>query len=395
MNKKQLFLIFLILWYSQCFSWMSFPIGSTMYGWISHIIDAFLLLAYFAKRKSVSYTFSKPIMCVMLIPFLSIISAVWMNGQTFMKGFIALTGQFTFILYFLFHLYHYTKKDILRVVMIIGVVFCCIKIVQQITYPTMWFCAASRINEITGLVEQRNGFWRIFMSCAGCATIMLYYKFNEYVQTKHKVALIFVLLGCINVFLDLGRMGYASTLIGLAIVYIPDFVNLKNLIRIGIVGLLAYLVINNIGLILGADMVEQTNKDMGEDYVRWLSYDYYWSESIGSPIYLLFGHGPLVGTAAGLRLQDIEMNSGLWRSDIGIVGNIYDYGILYAISIVYFFIFIFKRTKNIRWMFGYAIPTFIFSFMLPVFIGPESYIMYSMMLYLCDIEITECKKLKY
>ena len=103
MNKKQLFLIILILWYSQCFSWMSFPIESTMYGWISHILEFFLLLAYFAKRKSASYTFSRPVMCVMLIPFLSIISAVWMNGQTFMKGFVALTSQFTFILYFLFH----------------------------------------------------------------------------------------------------------------------------------------------------------------------------------------------------------------------------------------------------------------------------------------------------
>lgn len=391
MNKKQLFLIILILWYSQCFSWMSFPIGEVMYGWISHIVEAFLLLVCFIKRKSASYTFSKPVMCIMLVPFLSVISAVWMNGQTFMKGFIALTGQFTFILYFLLHLYHYTKKDILRVVMIIGVVFCCIKIVQQITYPTMWFCEVARINEITGLVEQRNGFWRIFMSCAGCATIMLYYKFNEYVQTKHKVALLFVILGCINVFLDLGRMGYAATLIGLAIVYIPDFVSPKNLIRIGIVGLLAYLVINNIGLILGADMIEETNKNMGEDYARWLSYDYYWTQSTSNPLYFLLGHGPLVGTSAGFHLQEMEKECGLWRSDIGIVGNIYDYGILYAIAIVYFFIFIFKKTKNIRWMFGYAIPTFVFSVILPAFVGPESYIMYSMMLYLCDIEIKECK----
>ena len=181
-------------------------------------------------------------------------------------------------------------------------------------------------------------------------------------------------------------MGYASTLIGLALVYIPDFTNPKNLAKIGVVGLFAYLVINNIGLILGADMIEETNKNMGEDYVRWLSYDYYWSESISSPIYFLFGHGPLVGTAAGLRLQDIEMNSGLWRADIGIVGNIYNYGILYAAAIVYFFVFILKNTKNNRWMFGYAFPTLIFSVILPAFLGPESNIMFAMMLYLCDIE---------
>ena len=135
------------------------------------------------------------------------------------------------------------------------------------------------------------------MAGGQCASFMLYYKFQELLTTKQRTALIFVLLGLGNVFLSLGRMFYASTLLGLALVYFISSNKSKKFFTLIILSSIAFIVLNNIGFIIGEDMVETTSSNMDDDYVRWISYNYFWNESINNIIVFILGHGPLVGTS--------------------------------------------------------------------------------------------------
>ena len=394
MNNKQILLILLVLWYSRCFAWLDFPLDSTIYGWINNILNITIMILFITKKKILNLgnvNFSKPVQLMVFIPFLSILPAMLFYGQSLYKGCMVLTSNFVFIIYFLFHIFRYTKEDILKVVFTLGVIYCGIKIIQQFTYPQIWFCNIHRISEYTGEVEQRNGFWRILMTGGECASFMLYYKFQELISTKQRKALFFILLGLGNVFLSLGRMFYATTLLGLSLVYFISSNKGKKIFTLVILCSIAFIIYNNIGMIIGEDMLEETNSNMDEDYVRWISYNYFWNESISNVTVFIFGHGPLSGTGQGKILSDLEEYSGLFRSDIGIIGQLYDYGIIYCISMVYFFIFVLMRVKKIPWMYGYLLPTAIFTVVNPFLYSSTAYLGMSMMLYVCDLELRNKK----
>ena len=390
MNNKQIILILLVLWYSQCFTWLDFPLDSTIYGWINNILNILIITIFLVKKRQLNnanLNFSKPLYLLTFIPFISIFPAMLYYGQSLYKGTVSMSANFVFLLYFLFHIFKYTSKDILKVVFIMGFIYCGIKIIQQFTYPQIWFCYTSRISEISGEVDQRNCFCRILMAGGQCASFMLYYKFQELLTTKQRTALIFVLLGLGNVFLSLGRMFYASTLLGLALVYFISSNKSKKFFTLIILSSIAFIVLNNIGFIIGEDMVETTSSNMDDDYVRWISYNYFWNESINNIIVFILGHGPLVGTSQGKLLSDLQEYSGLYRADIGIIGHLYDYGLVYCFAIVYFFISVLKRVKKIPWMYGYLLPTAIFTVLNPFLDSSMAYLGMSMMLYVCDLEL--------
>lgn len=393
MNRKQLLLVFLILWYSKFFSWMAFPINETLYGQISHIIEFLILVSFFVRRQSLdrsSINFSKPVMLMVLVPLLSIIPAIMYEGQSLSNAIINMTQQSMFLLYFTLHIIKLSKKELVQIIMTLGIVYCLIKVAEQITYPTMYFCQLARIDKFTGDVEMRNGFWRIIIAGGGCATIMTYMCFERYINERKTKLLIFVVLGLASIFLNLSRIGFVSCLLTMILIYMKDLSNTKNLSRLFGVAIVGVIIMENLDILVGADMLGETSDQLNDDdYVRWIAYDYFFHESLVNPIVFLLGHGPIAGTALAEELAMLIKEEGLYLSDIGIVGELYTYGLVFCIAEIYFFIYIMKRVKKVRWLFAYLLPSLVFLIMIPKLTGANAYINFSIMLYLADLQIRE------
>ena len=394
MNKKQILLVFLILWYSRFFSFLYFTIDESLFYYISYIIDG--LIIYFCCTKTIGnirkkiMNFSNITLILIFTSLFSLIPACVFYGQSPLSGTFQLMPRAILLFYFILHAYHFSRKEVLQVIICLGVCYSTIKLLQQLTYPQILFCERGRINIISGNVEQRNGFWRILMQGGECAAIMLYIKFEEFLNHKKFMSLIFVFLGAASIFLNLGRMHLTQMLLSLLLLYYLCNGVGNRIIR-GFVAVFVVIAIYvNVNAIVGTDMVNLTREQVHDsDDVRRISMAYFVKESTINPIVFLLGHGPLSGTPTGNQLRQLEKDSGLYRADVGIVGLLYDYGAIYCLSIILCYVFFLYKVRKIPWIFAYHVPILMFIVFIPVLHSTTSMFFFAILMYLADIEINK------
>jgi len=145
--------------------------------------------------------------------------------------------------------------------------------------------------------------------------------------------------------------------------------------------------------ILFGDLIEKTGDQLSEDNVRITSYQFYlnywddWS-------CFVFGNGmPHTKSSYGTYLINyVQEGLGLYRSDIGIIGELSKYGIIYIIVFFAFCFYFFRKSKEIKL---YLKLYFIYlMFNLPMsfpFTDGGDYLIFSAFLYLCDLSIANSK----
>lgn len=394
MNKKQLLLVFLILWYSRFFSFLHFSIDESLFYYISYIID--LIILYICWKKNINpkrkqiMNFSNITLLLFFSSLLSLFPACVFFGQSPLSGIFQLIPRAILLFYFILHEYSFSRKEILQVILCLGVCYSTIKLLQQFTYPHLLFCERSRISTITGEVEQRNGLWRILMQGGECASIMLYLKFEEFLHNKRAFLLVFVFLGSASIFLNLGRMHLVQMLLSIILLYYLCYgVGRSSIIKKIVVVAVVIVIYNNISAIMGSEMLDKAIEQVNDtEDVRYKSFAYFWEESKVHPIVFLFGHGPLTGTHIGKELNLLEKDYGLYISDVGIVGLLYNYGVIYCILLILCYIFFLYKVRKIPWIFAYQLPILLFVVLMPVLHSPISMFFFAVILYLADIELT-------
>lgn len=395
MKAKNLLIIFLVLWYSRCFSYLDFPLDITTQGWISRLIEIGIICLFFIHKSDFHKSdahFITPLKYLIFATILGLVPAVVVFNQTIFKGITTLMPTSILCLYFLFHIYKYEKKDLEFIILACGISYCIIHIAEQFTYPFMPFCEEGRIYD-NGDVEQRNGLWRILMQGRELSVLMTYLFFYKFCREKKMWTAIIALMGVASIYLNLGRMWTAQCLVSLFIIYMLAN-NRKFNIRYIIVLLLGIVIYNNIGGIIGTDMVEFTSENMQEDYIRWVAYDYFWTESIKDPFVFVLGHGPISGTVAGSIVSSLAENQGLYTWDVGVVGILFEKGLLYVIALVYYYIYVIKRSKNVVWVFAYLVPVALFTIMMPSMHTVGPHIQACVYLYWADLELKEKQQLE-
>lgn len=135
-------------------------------------------------------------------------------------------------------------------------------------------------------------------------------------------------------------------------------------------------------------MLDKTREQVNDtEDVRYISFAYFWEESTANPIVFLFGHGPLTGTEVGKQLSYLEKEYGLYISDVGIVGILYNYGAIYCILLLLCYIFFLYKVRKIPWILAYQFPILLFVVLIPVLHSPISMFFFAIIMYLADIEL--------
>lgn len=312
-------------------------------------LTLYLLLLYFGtniKQAKFGDSSLKPyIMCFMLLPFLSYITAALVHGQTFGETFYSSKKHLLYILFFVLFLLKVKEEDILKVALSIGVGWCVIEIIQQICYPMVWF---STIELEEGVdVGSRNGIYRYNVYGTEFGLIMLFFCFVQYLNNRKKIFLIGILLGVTGVyFLATRQIMVTVVLCMLYGMFAMKKVKLSSVFGLSFIALLIYL---NSDTLFG-EYVEMTKNDLSNDeYIRLIAYEYYGITYNGSNLLqIVLGNGdPGRGTSYATEIYRLEHNLGLFRIDIGVVGLYSCYGLFYLIGIVAFFVYCFKNRRYI------------------------------------------------
>ena len=266
-------------------------------------------------------TYARMIRWYFLFFLLSCFYSWKFNGQS-LPGVIVHAYDYFAILFFFFLVRtDLSSSDTVKVIEKVALCFCCCYILQWIVFPTILFTGAS--DDININANQ----YRARMPGSMTSYFLLIYSVNRYLIEKKYVFILYAILAFIPILI----MGFRSltALSILAIFIMIPFVlrSTKRTILFGIIGAGALYVALSTGLAQSKieEMMERQESDQtfeNEDYIRFLSLNYYWNEQFDKPYEKIIGGGvPVDWDSRYFKTIDAEKEQdGFYWDDLGLIG---------------------------------------------------------------------------
>lgn len=340
MKLKYLIIFLLVLLFSQGFSYIGW--NQTLGGQVQKIVLLGLLAFVVLNANKAPKTPMKPFaLGMMVMPFVSILGANTVHGQSIAEGFRVTMFSFTYLLFFVMYIMKVEQRVILKMCLAFGVFWVAMETIQQITYPTIWF--ATRYDTFDREMEIRNDVYRFNMEGREFGLLLLFFCFQKYLEFNKRKYLYGFIAGLVGVYLLATRqIMVASVLCLLYGMFAMHKLKLTSFCAIAAIVLIIYL---NMDALFG-DYIEMTQQ-VDEDDIRLVSYYFYGIEyNKGEFLPFLLGNGLSGESAYGTEIANFQI-TGLYRADIGIVGMYSWYGVFYVVLVLAFFVYIFRERKYI------------------------------------------------
>lgn len=337
MKFSYIFIVFLVLLFSQCFSFVGW--NPTFGGQLTKVILLILLVFCMINANKIPRTSMNTfVLLFMILPFVSILGAFAIHGQSINEGYRVTLFSLTYLFFFVLYILKVDERIVLKMCLYFGLFWVIMEVVQQFTYPTIWF--ATRYDTLDTTIEIRNGIYRYNMEGREFGLILLFYSFQKYLEKPKRKYLLGVAVGLVGIYMLATRqIMVASVLCLFYAMFVMHKLKFTSFFGLSIIAMLIY---SNMDALFG-DYIEMT-ENVDSDDIRLLSYNFYGLEyNKGLFLPFLIGNG-LDGTSAyGSEISKFE-GFGLYRADIGIVGMYSLYGIVYVLTVIGFFLYtIFKR----------------------------------------------------
>lgn len=403
-KNQNIFIIMFIVMYllitkGMKFSgWSLIPLSSTLRYCVLFILPIYTVYASYQKHKYNSKMYNKKTFKYFI--YACIISFLLRNifyDRGLGYGLESnLFVSFMFCSYFIFNYLRISESVLLKSITIIGLIAFCIQVFQQINPNLAMFSMYTEemrdemelsSDYITG---QRNGLYRFIPIAVNIPVFLVCYYFSKVVSD---FKLIYLLLACaflVSMYLMLTRMFIVSTVI--SCIYILFSLNNVKKSKIGIIVVLLGIVIISIFYsdYLFSNLFSSNESDI--DYSSKARLDcipFLLKQAIDNPLLLIFGHG-----YPGL-LWKWGANFGYWYNDIGIIGQIYTYGLIWIfvyLKIVYWLLVKMKRNIPL-YIRGYMFGMFCICYMMPTYANSlESTLLWCIILYISDLYMNKSKQ---
>jgi hypothetical protein len=296
------------------------------------IFCIFLIVAYnsfILKRKLI---FKSNVLFFMLLPAVSAFAAYTFHDQPLSLSFLMLRVNLFWLFYFVLHIFNISAEKIIKLMIAIGAVWIFVTIVQQLTYPVYFFYTRSESDTYS---IYRSGVYRFMILGQQYGMFLLAFFFYKYLLTKKLNYLLFAGLGLIGFYYYGTRQFAASALacMALAMFLVKGSAKLNAVIAISIGGVVLLLFKDY----LFAQYIEMTNEQLQYgDNVRQLAADFFLNEYWPHWAAKIFGNGPAhFDSDYGYEMELIRDTFHFFRVDVGIIGAYNEFGILYAINIIW------------------------------------------------------------
>lgn len=316
------------------------------------------------KKYRKQMHFSLFVKSIVTLTLVSAIPAYFFHDQSFDLSLLASrTIFFWFLYYFLHHLA--IKRNTLEDVLVgMGIIWSCIMIFQQFTYPLVLFneLRDQTSSQIQADVD-RGGLLRIFVDGEAFGTFLVFYSWRK-IQAKVDVRFLFLMvLGIAGIFFTGSRQVVFSTIL-IIIVDVFFSTRASNLTsnRFVFVILAVVLGIYFFAFEYLSKLIELSFKQKvsSKEYIRNLEISYFLFQYWPHWLTFFFGNGwEHMTSPYGKNVMFIKEMMKFYRSDVGLIGALNKFGLFYCITALSLFYKVIVPKKKLE-VPGYIRLTFIY-----------------------------------
>ncbi|MEY8214023.1 MAG: hypothetical protein RPR97_06000 [Colwellia sp.] len=300
---------------------------------------------YYIPRSEM--IFSKPLLFLFLCLFLSSLSGYAYHGQSPLLALLAMRYFAYFLVYYLLVMLEVKKEDLIKLVLVFSVFYMFVFSLQLLLFPMA-------IVPLGHAEDFDRGFLRLRLEGVGFILLAGFYCLNAYLVDKKKLThLVFYFLCFLFVYI-LGFRTLPATFLVASIMLVSIYSGtlLKNIVFMFCFLFFCYLglQVDSVNMFF-SDMLELTESqlDKGEDYIRFLTFNFLFVEVNGGVGSIIFGNGmPFDGTEYGNLVLGVGAKMfGFISADLGLIGFIFNFGLLSLLAFLNIFrIAIFKRLSK-------------------------------------------------
>lgn len=392
MNKKFILIFtFLFIIYTTNFINYSYW-NPTLGGRISYFL--YLFIGYLALKSNISryqLPLKNIITLLFFIPLLCIITKIFHYGESISDEKIIIFSGLTFLFFYIFYKYHITENDIIKLLSIFGLIVFIIQVYQQILPSKAIFGIYNENTlgyETDNIASIRNNLYRFRLGTSLFTIFCTYYYWDQFRQKIDIKNFILFIIFLVSIYLYMTRQLMISTIITLcfSIFYIR---NIKIRISVILTIILLMIILFYYSDILFGALIEQTKEEVNEENIRLLAFGFYWNKIITNPLTFILGSGH----PESLNIWQNEFK--LWTSDIGIIGSMFHYGLLWIILYFHIIYLVLKKYAKFLPLYIklYMLGTFINSILIFPYRDAKEYIIITIILYISSINILKNRQI--
>jgi flagellar basal body-associated protein FliL len=294
------------------------------------------LIIIFNYKKSYYNTFSIPVFLILIASSLASVNAMYSWNQSTYDSIRGVLPIMSYILFFLLSTLKINKEDTEKVIIILGLFFIIIFLFSFFIYPKVLFGGA-------GQHDETRGFQRVRTDGIGYLFLLSFYSLSEFLIKKRSVFFLIYFLSMVCIVMSLTRT-YISFSILFSILFILKKSNFITILLVILIVIAAFYTITQMDFykILVAQTASETS-DIKEN-IRMQAVDYYMNDFSPNLLSQILGNGQAAGNNSYSKfIQFLELQKGLYTSDIGYIGLYIKLGVL---SILAYLIFIIKTIKT-------------------------------------------------
>lgn len=307
------------------------------------IVLIFIFINYYRIISQLHLPFWRNIKVFLIISvLLGSIAAFVFHDQAFHYSLWRQRSHFLWLLYPVLHLLGVSPKKLVNMMILFGAVWCVLNIFQQLTYPVYWF--ASRVEGENAKEELlRAGVYRFMPNLFHYGMFLGFYCYQKFLDEKrllYALGIVLTLLG----FYYFGTRQFIFGFVVCMIIFTFLHRGSSKIFGLVLLGFIALFIFSYQEQILGG-FIDMTNTQLqNEEYIRFLSADFFLYEYWPHWMAVFTGNGlAYIESSFGKETEYIHNVLGFYASDVGIIGSLNNFGIFYVINV---FILLWRISKT-------------------------------------------------
>lgn len=383
-HRNKILIFLFILYTTHFFNYSGW--NPTLAGWCSYFIYSYILIMILKHRsriKKINSPFKYWPVYYMVMIAISVISGFVLHGTSVFSERGTLTVSFVFLIYYYLYIKKISEKDIITLFTLAGL---CIFVIQifQLAFPNNALFGIFDPDESrSDVASMRNGIYRFMIGGVFFTLFCLYYYWSKLCEDFKMIRLLMCAVFLISMYLFLTRQIMFATIITLVLSsFFVKNKKIRQYVMLSSILLCIILVIYSETLF--GNLLRQTSEEASEDNIRLLSFSFYWNKIISNPVSFLFGNGH------PSALMHWQYDLKLFLSDIGLIGEMYYYGIFWIM--MYFltiYMIMVKYRKSIPlYLKLFIFGTFINSILVFPYRSAYEYFIWISIIYICSLHIS-------
>lgn len=309
-------------------------------GWTCNTIYILIYITIFVRYRylTIKSPLTKYVFLFTFIPFLSLINAVLFNTDSFWQNRSYILSMSLFLLFFVYANKRVSERVIIKILTIFGIIVFIIQIIQIIFPEHALFGLDFEYQYKTGdIAETRNGLYRFrFDFDFYIAFVCLFFYWGKFISTNSLRSLLIFIIFYTSIYLFLARQIFFCATI--PVVFSLFYCGNKKKKLLSFVVIFFFIVlISAYHNQLFSDYVSKAEDGSDVD-TRLYEYIFFIEKIVQNPMILFFGNGHL-------KEEITWYDLGVFSTDVGIVGSVFHYGLVWALL---FYLFCYKAIVTWR-----------------------------------------------